>query len=88
MQQQRRGPSGGIAVIAAPSSESQEDVCPVCEQEYVDTSTIDQCSLEPEELDNQHCFMALMFGKMLVIEHSNEHEEEYSEEDAVEVEID
>lgn len=88
MRQKRGVPKSGMVVIAGPSPDSQESVCPVCEQEYVDTSTIDQCSLEPGELDNQHCFMALMFGKMLVIEHSNEHEEEYSEEDAVEVEID
>lgn len=63
--------------------------CPVCGKDYVDVSLIDECSLNPGDLNSKHCFSGATPGKLLLIEHngSETQEEQINENEAVEIDV-
>lgn len=67
-----------------PSSKTEEELCPICDEPFTRSMLIQGCTILPDELSVKYCFLGMPEG-IIVIEHGDEYE--FDEDEAVEIEI-
>jgi hypothetical protein len=70
-------------------STTDEDLCPVCGNKYLETVEVGQFTIEPGDLESRHCFIAVPIARIIIIEHGTQtdEEEQVEEREAVEIEV-